>query len=1054
MLGRVFFYSDAESAVAMCVSARRPSRLGALSTAWRLYAMTTRIPAPSALPFAPGRRLSAILRPAAWLAACLWLGIGGSSAAHADGRWYAGCTRAGEANYCYRPYAEGLAAVQLGNLDEHRPAWGYLNAAGELAIAPAFEDAASFQNGLAAAAQDDKWGYIDNTGAWVIAPEYESATGFNAEGTAIVETNGRVLLIDRAGKTIKTFPLGTRSRGFRPGQTLAMAEQESAPLAWNIASGKLLTAPDSVGALETSYSRDTWTSTQWLAAQARQADYQGKWGLLKLDGSWLATPDVLKSLLAPVSDGQYVAVSRAAGYQWQLADLQGNVLKDTLYAKLDILAPGYWLAVHEQGSELLGPDLETLGRRDGRDLHVQREPDWDFAVVSDGKEIHILNDGQPAVTLPLAHRSVRVFDDRIWVFSDSPDGDASYGLGESGVLAQLYDRQGRALLALAQSGTTGEAAPVATANATDASPGQPESAGPAAIIRQPVTRAQLDAYSVRILADTRQRSLGADRSHWPLAILKPRKYDNPLTPAILTAGGEIVSAADWRDVQAYDEGGPLLVSLQNQHTGAVDAQGNWLVPPEYRDIEAFQGGYARALPDDSRQGWRRAVVIDLTGRRIELPAKVAEGLARVDHGLVTYRAESSGGQERMFLWDIAAGRDVSPEGFQELQPFTDGYASAQQKGKWGLLNLRGQWVVSPSRQYSPSVQQQPGGLLLVSEEGDSSLQRLYRPDGRQVGPLLSREVRALGPGQFQVTLADDNAVGILDTATGKVTVLPDRSTHNLTGGSDKTWLLARGDYRQGAIDARGNWRIKPALSEFNPFFVRPSGLARAVGTGKGVLFDEQGRHVLPALGDARPLNGMDRFVQYDREGQSLLLDRNGKEITRVEGPYSLEADQASEGLLPYSERGNSKYGFLDANGKRVIGAYFDTLGAMKDGRAVALRRDRAGKAFGYIDHSGRYAILPEFTWATDFSEGRALVLRDRLVQYIDTSGAVIAYIGILCRHVAVIAPDDRVLWPAADKLQCLEKEGAAEPASGDVPPQEPIPIPAAVPVPAAPAVAS
>lgn len=1041
----------------MCVSARRPSRLGALSTAWRLYAMTTRIPAPSALPFAPGRRLSAILRPAAWLAACLWLGIGGSSAAHADGRWYAGCTRAGEANYCYRPYAEGLAAVQLGNLDEHRPAWGYLNAAGELAIAPAFEDAASFQNGLAAAAQDDKWGYIDNTGVWVIAPEYESATGFNAEGTAIVETNGRVLLIDRAGKTIKTFPLGTRSRGFRPGQTLAMAEQESAPLAWNIASGKLLTAPDSVGALETSYSRDTWTSTQWLAAQARQADYQGKWGLLKLDGSWLATPDVLKSLLAPVSDGQYVAVSRAAGYQWQLADLQGNVLKDTLYAKLDILAPGYWLAVHEQGSELLGPDLETLGRWDGRDLHVQREPDWDFAVVSDGKEIHILNDGQPAVTLPLAHRSVRVFDDRIWVFSDSPDGDASYGLGESGVLAQLYDRQGRALLALAQSGTTEKAAPVATANATDAAaanPDQPEHTGPAAVIRQPATRAQLDSYFVRILADTRQRSADADRSLWPLAILTPRKYDSPLTPAILTAGGEIVSAADWRDVQAYHDGGPLLVTLQNEYMGAVDAQGNWLVPPEYRDIEAFQGGYARAQPDDNRQSWRRAmVVVDLKGRRVDLPAKVADGLARVDHGLVTYRAESSGGQERMFLWDIAAGRDISPDGFQELQPFQDGYASAQQKGKWGLLNLRGKWIVPPSRQYSPSVQQQPGGLLLVSEEGDSSLQRLYHPDGRQIGPLLNREVRALGPGQFQVTLADDNAVGILDTATGKVTVLPDRSTHNLTGSSDKTWLLARGDYRQGAIDARGNWRIKPTLSEFNPFFVQPSGLARAVGTGKGVLVDEQGRHVLSALGDARPLNGMDRFVQYDREGQSLLLDRNGKEITRVEGPYSLEADQASEGLLPYSERGNSKYGFLDANGKRVIGAYFDTLGAMKDGRAVALRRDRAGKAFGYIDHSGRYAILPEFAWATDFSEGRALVLRDRLVQYIDTTGAVIAYIGILCRHVSLIMPDDRVLWPAADKLQCLEREGAAS-ASGDVPPQEPIPVPAAVPVPPAPAAAS
>ncbi|CAM4359041.1 WG repeat-containing protein [Kerstersia similis] len=1013
--------------------------------------MTTRISLP-AFSFAPGLRLTAISRPAAWLAACLWLGMGWNHAAHANGNWYAGCSREGEANYCYRPYAEGLAAVQLGSLDESLPAWGYLNAAGELAIAPAFEDAASFQNGLAAVARDNQWGYIDSTGAWVIAPAFEQATGFNAEGTAIVEANGRVLLIDRSGKTIKTFPLGVRSRGFRPGQALAMAEQETAPLAWNIASGKLLSAPDAVGALEVGYSRDAWNSKQWLAAQTRQSDYRGKWGLMKLDGSWLATPDALQSVLAPISDGQRAAVSREAGYQWQLVDLQGNILKEGTYAKLDILAPGYWLGVNDQSTELLGPDLQPLGHWSGRELHVQRGADWGFAVVNDGKVIHILNDGQPLVTLSLAHSSVRVFDGRIWVFDKSPDGDDGYGLGEAGVLAQIYDRQGQALLAQAQSTSAG-----ATARTTDAADtsaaesGQLETAEPAAVVRQPASRKQLDGYSVRILADARVRSPDADRSLWPLAILKPRQYDSPLTPAILTVGGEIVSASDWRDVQASENGGPLIVTLQNQLTGALDAQGNWLVQPEFRDIEAFQGAYARALPADSRQGWRSAVVIDQQGRRVELPAKVASALARVEHGLAVYRAESAGGQERMFLWDIAAGRDVSPEGFQELYAFSDGYASAQQKGKWGLLNARGNWIVPPSRQYSPSVRTLPGGLLQVSEDGDSSQHRLYRLDGRQVGPLLNREISDLGRGQFQVTLADNNAVGILDTATGKVTLLPDRSTHNLTAGSDKIWLLARGDYRQGAIDARGNWRILPSLSEFNPFFVQPSGLARAVGTGKGFLVDEQGRRVLPALGDARPLKGMDRFVQYDRDGESLLVDRNGKEIARVVGPYSLEADQASEGLLPYSERGNSKYGFLDADGRRVIGAYFDKLGAMKDGRAVALRRERAGKAFGYIDHSGRYAILPEFTWATDFSEGRALVLRDRLVQYIDTTGAVTAYIGILCRHVAVIAPDDRVLWPAADKLQCLEKDEKDGAPVGDAPPPEPVPVPAAVPVPAVPA---
>lgn len=999
------------------------------------------------------RQLRPLRRSAAWLAAGLWIGLGQMPAAQANGDWYAGCSREGEAAYCYRPFAEGLAAVQLGSLQEYHPTWGYLNLEGELAIAPAFDDAESFQNGLAAAARGDKWGYIDRTGAWVIDAAFERATGFNAAGTAIVEMEDRIELIDRRGQTVKAFPLGTRSRGFRPGQELAMVEQESAPLAWHIASGRLLRAPDSVGALEAGYGRDSWVSPQWLAAQTRQANYRGRWGLLKQDGNWLATPEVLQSRLAPVSDGKLAAISREESHQWQLADLQGKIVKDTLYATLDLLAPGYWLGRNHQGTELLDANLKRLGHWSEDDLRVQRKPEWDFAIVSDGQAIHILNDGQPAISLALAHQAVRVWDERIWVFSESPAGTSRYGLGEPGVLAQVYDRRGQPLLARAQDKTPG-AAPAAqdAPGAADAEKAdQDQAAAPAPLVRQPATRDLLDGYAVRVLSDDRQRASDAARSFWPLAILNPINDERPLPPAILTAAGEIVSAADWRNIQASDEGGPLLVTLENQHTGALDAQGNWLVEPDYRDLEAFRGGYTRALPDDSRDGWRSAVLIDMQGRPVELPAKVDDGMVRLENGLVAYRAENGHGQERIFLWDIAAGRDINAEGFQELQAFDEGYARAQQKGKWGLLGTQGKWLVPPSQQYAPSVRRLPGGVLQVEEAGSSSQVRLYRPDGSTVGPLLNEEVRHLGHGKFLVSLAENKAAAVLDANTGKVSALPEHPSQNLSVAGADTWLLVRGDYRTGAIDAKGNWRIAPTLSDFNPFFVQPAGLARAVGTGGSYLVDEQGKKVLPALGDARPLNEMDRLVLYDQEGESLLVNRAGQVITRVEGDYSLEAESASEGLLPYSPGRSHKYGFLDAAGKRVIGAYFDKLGPMKDGRAAALRRERAGKAYGYIDRSGRYAILPDFTWVSDFSEGRALVRRERLVQYIDTSGAAIAYFGVLCNHVAVITPDDRVLWPAADKLQCSDLVKDAADSRADPPPPEPVRAQAPAPVPAPPA---
>ena len=75
--------------------------------------------------------------------------------------------------------------------------WGYIDKQGRMAIAPAFQEAAPFQNGLAAVRQDDLWGYIDAKGAWAIRPAYAEATGFNAQGTALVRIDERDVLIDR-----------------------------------------------------------------------------------------------------------------------------------------------------------------------------------------------------------------------------------------------------------------------------------------------------------------------------------------------------------------------------------------------------------------------------------------------------------------------------------------------------------------------------------------------------------------------------------------------------------------------------------------------------------------------------------------------------------------------------------------------------------------------------------------------------------------------------------------------------------------------------------------
>ena len=189
---------------------------------------------------------------------------------------------------CAQPFHEGLAAVMTGSEEDEAGRWGYIDKQGRMAIAPAFQEATPFQNGLAAVRQDDLWGYIDAKGAWAIRPAYAEATGFNAQGTALVRIDERDVLIDRQGQTVKTLPLGARSWGFRPGQTLAEIEVPQPPRLFNVATGRALTLPDDVMALGEP------TQGQ-IPAQRRASRYNGWWGLLSANGRWAVPPETLRS---------------------------------------------------------------------------------------------------------------------------------------------------------------------------------------------------------------------------------------------------------------------------------------------------------------------------------------------------------------------------------------------------------------------------------------------------------------------------------------------------------------------------------------------------------------------------------------------------------------------------------------------------------------------------------------------------------------------------------------------------------------------------------------
>lgn len=87
-------------------------------------------------------------------------------------------------------------------------AWGFINNRGKIVIAPRFEAALSYSEGLAAVKRGGRWGYIDRNGAEVIPVRYRTAQSFR-NGVAIVDTglpDHPMGLIDTSGSWV-TPPL-------------------------------------------------------------------------------------------------------------------------------------------------------------------------------------------------------------------------------------------------------------------------------------------------------------------------------------------------------------------------------------------------------------------------------------------------------------------------------------------------------------------------------------------------------------------------------------------------------------------------------------------------------------------------------------------------------------------------------------------------------------------------------------------------------------------------------------------------------------------------------
>jgi hypothetical protein len=146
------------------------------------------------------------------------------------------------------PFSEGLAKVKQNGK------WGFIDKTGTLVITPSSEEAESFSEERAEIRQNGKWGFIDKAGKAIVAPQFQEVRRFT-EGLAAVKSEGKWGFVDKAG-TMVISPAFTSARSFTEGLAAVTGTWGLGATKWSFIDPTGKVAIDSIGGERIDYATE------------------------------------------------------------------------------------------------------------------------------------------------------------------------------------------------------------------------------------------------------------------------------------------------------------------------------------------------------------------------------------------------------------------------------------------------------------------------------------------------------------------------------------------------------------------------------------------------------------------------------------------------------------------------------------------------------------------------------------------------------------------------------------------------------------------------------
>ncbi len=344
---------------------------------------------------------------------------------------------------------------------------------------------------------------------------------------------------------------------------------------------------------------------------------------------------------------------------------------------------------------------------------------------------------------------------------------------------------------------------------------------------------------------------------------------------LLNSSGEALSDADYSYFEKTDGG---IMYAKGSKYGVMDFELNEIVPCEYTWIVPNGNGEYLALRtdiwDDSPDG---VYLIDKTGYVSPTGVKVAQFLMPFNSGLSPAMSTENG---RYGYLDTEGHWALRPQ-YVYAEDFINGLAIASLDSGFGVINERGDWVITPKHDY-----------VSVGAREDSVI----------------------------IGVNFDNDVVVYDAATFAEIFTYDAHTYGayVVGGGDMIFVYA--DDGVSAVDAKGDVIMR----------LQPDALIVAAGDSHLIVFDGEwgGENAYVCDLNGNPVTPSRQNITYFGEYDGLSYF--------VFDEFDAEESETSE-IIWYSD--TITCGLMDEDGRELLQAEYTLITSPADGYVFAEKSD-------------------------------------------------------------------------------------------------------------------